>query len=398
MQIDSAGRELRSVDGFRLHPQATVSGQLSGEALSLKTPRDVLVFTTLHTAAAVASVFPGESLQGGPTNELWRHIVVADSGNLRAIELVDRYQIDASGRVRGVVRYMDTSGTWTPALGVLYWHSPEELSGKQFSYNSIARTHIDVGGTATPVVAFGFGALEPGRGTFGLDSSGQQPDNSSGNGGIVIYDGPRTLVIAHYDRPSISAGTFLGPIGGGGYAFNTPTAPDPAQEREIVGLQSVTMREITTPAGPRLGVMICDATGVYELVQVDPFDPVLKDEWYVNWMLPKDAFFGLRRPGGAGPFSAAQLNQNPLTFRPMYARRLDSNDVLIVNGYTGTTVNGSSYQGEVVLVEGSPFSTNSPGYALGAPNLGFGPLSVKYELPPVQGIRGLVRPVFAERQ
>jgi hypothetical protein len=40
----------------------------------------------------------------------------------------------------------------------------------------------------------------------------------------------------------------------------------------------------------------------------------------------------------------------------------------------------------------------TPGFDFNRPNLGFNRLSVQYELPPVQGIRGLVRPVSAVRQ
>jgi hypothetical protein len=398
IQTDTAGRELRTVTGFRLHPQRVPSGHQAGESLDLNSPRDLLVFSTTHTAASVAATFPGETLGAAATDELWRHIVIADAGGFRAVELIDRYRIDAEGRVIGVVRYLDSTGGLVPAIGVLYWHSPEELTGKQFAYNSISRTYIDVGGTPTGIVAFGFGALEPGRGTFGLDSSSQQGSLASGNGGVVIYDGPRSLIINEYRMPGIQAGTYLGPVGGGFYGFNQPSLPDPPQTRKIIGLQSVTLREVSSPFGPRLGVMIADANGVFELIQQDPNDPVLKDRWIVNWMLTKEAFTGIRRPDGPGPFSAGSLDSNPSQFRPMYAQRLDSNDVLIVNGYVGATRGSSAYHGEVLMVEGSPGTSDSPGYSLGAPNLGFAPLSVKYELPPVQGIRGLRRPVFAIRQ
>ena len=65
------------------------------------------------------------------------------------------------------------------------------------------------------VVAFGCGNVEPGRATFGLDSSPQDLDVSSGFGGIVIYDGASTLVITDFSKPAIPAGAYLVETGPG---------------------------------------------------------------------------------------------------------------------------------------------------------------------------------------
>jgi hypothetical protein len=83
----------------------------------------------------------------------------------------------------------------------------------------------------------------------------------------------------------------------------------------------------------------------------------------------------------------------------MYARRLDSGDVLLVNGFVGRRFDGNPFNGEVVLLEGGfGGDDNDPGFQIGRPNLGFNFLSVKYELPPVQGARDILAPVFAQRQ
>ncbi len=85
----------------------------------------------------------------------------------------------------------------------------------------------------------------------------------------------------------------------------------------------------------------------------------------------------------------------------MHARRLDSGDVLIVNGYSGTKKDTSQFDGEVLIIDGSignPADPRLPSYDVNRQNFGFNSLSVKFELPPVQGIRGIFRPVFAERQ
>ena len=145
-----------------------------------------------------------------------------------------------------------------------------------------------------------------------------------------------------------------------------------------------------------MAVMVSESSGVYELIQPNLANP---DQWVVNWMLPTEAYRGVRRPRTAGPYSAAQLNGNALQFRPMYSRRLDSGEVLIVNGYVGRTFNGSTFNGEIALFDGRILGTgNEPGYDVLRTNLGFNSLSIKYELPPVLGIRGIMRPVYAERR
>jgi hypothetical protein len=398
--VDSAGREQRSVTNMKLHPQFTPPGFQTSEDMNLRLPMDAQSFTTRHTAAQVAAQFPGETVLGGATDELWRHVLIADAGNFRAIELIDRYKIDTSGRVTSVVQYADANagGGYQTAYGVLIWHSPEELSGRRFAYNSIARTYLDDGNPATPrvqAIAFGFGNLEPGKGTVGLDSVAPDPSNATGYGGVVIYANGQTSVINDYMMPAIAANTYLGSNGGGTWAFNTPAANQPAQKRGIAGLKSVTLRAMSYGGQERLGVMITDATGVYELVQ-DIVDPT---QWNTNWMLPKEAYVGLRRPTGGPVYTTADIGLNPSGFAPTFAQRLDNNDILIVNSFVGAyrnTVLGP-FNGEVIIVNGTPGSAG-PYYDPVATNLGFSDLILKFAVPPMQGVRGLVRPVFAARQ
>ena len=64
-----------------------------------------------------------------------------------------------------------------------------------------------------------------------------------------------------------------------------------------------------------------------------------------------------------------------------------------MNGYRGLTFSGkSTYSGEVALLDGT-LNTGTL-----KQNLGFGLGSVRFELPPLEGIRGLVSPVFADRR
>ena len=166
-----------------------------------------------------------------------------------------------------------------------------------------------------------------------------------------------------------------------------------------MGLSSATVRYVDVNGSPALSVMVADVTGVYELVQ-DTNQP--GNPWVVRWMLPTEAYVGMRHPRGPGPFNTLGMGQNPRGFRAMYAKRLDSGEVLVVNGYSGRLINDSEFTGEIVLLDGTFADVNTqledPGYSLGRLNAGFNRLSVKFEVPPVQGARGIIAPVFAHRQ
>lgn len=390
-RIDTAGRELRTITGMRVDPNFAPTGLNESAPRNLRNPADVLVFET--TVA-----FADNPFSNAQPVERWVHYLIADSGNSRAIELVDRYGFNpGTGSVTDVVPYVDDAGNTQRAYGVLLWHSPEELSGRRYTYNSIDRVTLEVGGIRRTVVALGFGNIEPGPATVGLDSTGQNTDRASGYGGVVLYDGANTIVINEFIKPAIPANAFLAETapGSGEFDFLIPTTPQQQQTQKIAGLRSVTLRYVDVGGNPRLSVMLSESTGVYEIIQ-DLVDP---DVWRTRWMLPRDAYVGMRRPRQAGPYTANQLRFNPRGFRPMHARRLDSGDVLVVNGYYGRDFINRGFSGEVVIVDGSfGGSGNQPGWDLSRPNIGFNALSVTFELPPVQGTRGIVNPVFAERQ
>lgn len=143
--------------------------------------------------------------------------------------------------------------------------------------------------------------------------------------------------------------------------------------------------------------MYTDSTGVYEIVQ-----PTGTGPWGVRWMLPKEAYLSLRHIAPAGaPFAS-----NPMGFRPTYARRLENGDIVVVNSYMGSTRGDGStpsvpFQGEVLQLSGDFDPSANPlttGFDFGKPNLGFDTSMVVLQLPPINGARGLILPVFADRR
>jgi hypothetical protein len=403
VKLDRAGRELRQVTSLKIHPQterSLLAGVSSSEPLSLKSPHDLVTYSDSRSAAQVAASFPGETIVNGTgLNERWEHIVLADTGNNRVIELVDRYLLNPDGTIKGPVRYQVAAGSRddegdsaTTALGVLVWHTPEEFSGAGYAYSSLDRVRITTG-TPRTVFAFGFANVQPGASTVGAGSS---TNASTGNGGVVVYDGAQSKVIRSFSRPQILANTYL-TRGGGSFDYASPSVDQPTNPHfPLTGIRSVKARYVDQGGSPVLAVMVATDDGVYELVETSP------GNWGVRWMLTNEAYAGMRHPSGTTPYAPSAMASNPLRLNAMYAERLASGDVMVVNGYTGTTLGGSSFSGEVLVLDGSFWNGTDPdsipGFSTGRHNHGFNSLSVKFQLPPVSGARGLVRPVFAARQ
>ena len=386
IRIDSASREVRSISDFIIDPSYVPAGFEANESVKLAGPMD----------AATWSEFAVKTGTGSFTNqaatEWWIHYLVADTGNSRLVELVDRYQVDpATGRILGPVMVGSV-----PQIGVLAWHSPKSASGAGFAYNSVNRVFVPANGAAPDrfVYVSGVSNASPTRGSVGLDSDPTVDtafSSRSGNGGIVVMDpaDPKFVrVVNQFSTPDASTTPFWD---AGTGTFRTAVASGNAVlisrrsggARPISNLTSVTARVIDQGGTPILAVMIAEGTGVYELVM--PSDT--SDIASAIWMLPNEAYTSLRRPG----ISGAPSGTNPKQLRATYARRLDNGDVIMVNGVVGQRFNGDSFTGEVLQLRGDGIDTTSP-------NLGFGLASIRFEFGPIQGTRGLVQPVFADRR
>lgn len=382
VRMDTSGREIRSITGFKLDPGFSSDGYETNESTSLRKPRDVVMFRTYE---------PNPS---GVTNpkplEYWVHYVIADSGNKRLVELIDRYEADPV--TRRVIGPIDLSPN-NRAIGVLYWHSPSAFSGKNFVYTSIARVWNEV--TQRYVFAAGIGGTLPTKVDTGLDAPGggaKPRETSSGNGGIIIFDGPNSTIVNEIIVPAIGQDVFWNDSTG---TFNS--APRAERRRHIGNVSSVTMRMVYN-AGPQLSIMFTDEGGAWEIVPSGA-------DWRVAWMMPREAYRVIRRQGAppGQPWLGSPIGSNA-ELRPAYARRLDSGEVLLVNSFQGLRRDLQPYLGEVLQVDGeidaNPQNTDNtaPGFSFGKINLGFRSTSVVFELPPVQGTRGIVIPIFADRR
>ncbi len=381
-RIDKTGREVRGLDQLIVDPGFIPTGMKTNESTRLRAPKDVAYWEDFVRRGATSIV------SNQQTTEFWRHYLIADSGNKRLIEVVDRFSVDAvTGQPRDVIQI-----DGEPQLGVIVWRSPEPASGSAYDYNSVARQLIPGNGTAGRYVyVAGLGDSLPTRAGVGLDSGGAGgPVSTGANGGVVVFDPANptlTTVINRVTLPDLR-GTRFYDITLPGWRSATASGNTKVinqrrgGDRYLSNVSSVTTRVDATGAAPVLYIMITDANGVYEV----PAPTGNAESAPATWYLPADAYTAMRRTGRFG----GPAGNNPAGFRATYARRLDSGEVLIVNGYVGKRRNGTDFFGEVIQVD--------PDYSTTTENLGFRLTSIRYELSGITGSRGLVQPVFAERR
>lgn len=372
VRMDSLGRELRSISNLKMDPNYHPSSVGRNPALALRNPRDVTTWTTVIAKA-------NNPLTNAQNYEYWRHWLVADAGNERVVEIVDRYFYDpTTRRIGSVVTYADDlSATGTEkGYGVIYSQVGGALSSRNYAYNSIARATLPTaGGGRQTVFAFGFGNVQPGTRSAGLDVGPQTTDAQNGRGGILIVDpnAGTTEVVTNFSMPAISANVLYNPADA---AFDMPAvAAEP--NRRFNGLNSVSLHY----DGGTLAALVADNSGVYEIQKVG-------GAWVCEFAIPNDVYTAMRRTN-----SGAVDGTNAKQLRAMYARHLRNGQVLIVNGYQGQTrslTNPRSFQGEVLMVSPENFGWN-------VENFGFTTQSIRFELPPLVGIRDLIGPVFADR-
>lgn len=366
VRINQAGEETRTLSEMRLDPNLAPRNYPANAPLTLSGPQDALTFSTVETTASVSAYLTPNTQ--GSAYEQWVHYVVADTGNRRLVEVVDRYLYDpATGRRGAVVRLNGVA-----QFGVLLWQSPPVLGATGFAYNSLSRVYVPGAtvGASKYVFFAGVGNSRP-TGVGSLNAAA-----GAGRGAVVVFDPAVPLgakVINQIAIPGIAANVLFNEASG---LFDAPARD--TQTKSFSNIASVTA--YYDPSSTTIRVMVADDSGVYEF-NYSPSTTVAN----ATWMMPNEVYRVLRRTSEDLPASS-----NPRDLRATYARRLETGEVLIVNGYNGTCRDKSiKFTGEVVQI-GAPTGS--------ARNLGYDTSSITFVLPPVQGARGLVLPVFADRR
>jgi hypothetical protein len=287
--------------------------------------------------------------------ELWVHYLIADTGNRRIIELIDRYVADPNTfAVGGPV--LDANGD--PQFAKLLWHTPENFSGKEWQYTAIQRFQVglDPNNNAKYIYIAGIGDMMPTRVGIGADlPSGTGPrETGGGAGGIMIFD-----------SATPAGNQVINEINVNGV------------RKHLSAINSISVRPLNR-AGTFISyaIMFTDATGVYEIAKNGT-------SWDVIWMMPNNVYQAIRH----------------VKLRAVAAKRLANGDVLITNDFNGQTdfVNGPPQQqprdffGEIT-------QWSADAYNVAQPNFGFSMRSIRFELPPVVGSRSLRSPEFADRR
>ncbi len=398
--LNQDGIEARSISNFKLDPAIVPNGYVAGEPLTLNGPRDALYYTTfVNMGSALNLVSQGDG-QTNTSTEYWQHYLVADTGNNRLVEIIDRFYYNP---VTQAIGSPVTIGG-VAQVGVLLWHSPASVTGKQYAYTSINRVKVPDPSGGHFVYVTGVGGTLPTRVSNGLDV--QSPtsivDVKTGNGGIVIFDptNPNGLLpINSIQLPDVTGTSFWNPSSGqfdNSINQSTPAGLQTYLRRKggvhtFTNLNSVTAKVVQIGSVEQIAIMITDSTGVYEATY-DPTNP--GSGLSLDWMMPNEVFRNMKQTVAGGVTVPAQ--SNAIDLRALYAKRLDSGEILIVNGYVGYTLGGATFSGEIMQVDGT---ANSAKWT--QTNLGFGNTSISLDLSgmnPSTGTRGILMPVFADRR
>ena len=394
IQASLTGSETRTLRGFMLDINHIPTGFATNETTSFKSPRDVLSYGSYVTKGATDLVTNQQAI------EYWVHYLVADGSNKRLVELIDRYSVDAtSRRILDPIRVsMDDPSTpevdvkSLPQLGVLLWHSPANVSGGQFEYNSVARVYVPPTGTTAGrfVYIASIGGALPTKVSVGLDTPATSDvvSSRSGNGGLVIFDplNPNgSQVISKISLPDVSAAPFWDETAGKYQVTTDPIllAQRKGGDRYLSGVNSVAA---SLHSDGSIALMIADNNGVYEAGLGSP----TTDTASVSWMMTSEMYQSMRRGNNTNAGNRPS-GTNPKKLRALFARRLESGDILVVNGFVGRRQDGTVFSGEVLQLDGDTFSAT-------AANGGFSIGTIRFDLNTISGARGLIAPVFANRR
>jgi hypothetical protein len=415
VKLDAAGNESRAIGSFIIDPLHPVDGYRANESANgpegdtLKSPEDALTYSSYVQQAQ-------NPLTNAQPLEYWTHYVIADTGNHRLIELVDRFAADPNtrniiGPVTAPAYVIDPTSHQTttqnvPQVGVLWWHSPSIVSGRNFAFNSISRTYIPPTSQDNNNGRYIYVA---GITNADVSNSSTTTSSNAGVGGFVIFDpnqaGYALVFNSVNGLPDLRNTSFFD-VNTGIWDTNTALNASNLQingnpiNKPLINVSSVTAHLIPNYGGtPQIGIMIAAGDGLYEVVY-NPSATYTQSPTLglpVDWMLPGDVYTRLRHTGANG----TDFGPNPLGFHPTYAKRLDNGDILFVNGYSGPHRDGTPCYGEVIELRGTTLGSGTydgSGYTVGLPNLNFGTTSLVFTLPTVQGVRPLRLPTFADRR
>jgi hypothetical protein len=384
--IDRAGAESRTITQFipdrvplrdnngnitqivnlRNESVAPNSNYIAGAPTNLRNPTDVTVWTEFVPADRNPYTNPEQW-------EYWIHYTITDAGNARVVDIVDRYQADPNTFTVGRPVEHPQLGAM---LGVLYWMTPSQRLERNYRYVSAQRFEYWDGNTTR----IGFATLVQNTAASAFEAMGMRnpldprtPEAGMITLQLIVNGQDQTIYIRRMRLPDGSIVPILAPV-----AIDT-------SKRSASGQRS---------AG--LYLLVTTSTGIYEL-QV-PLTGTVGDTLPVTWMLTNEAYTNAVRRRIGGNDLADDGNGNllrPILFKPRQARYLPNGNVLIVNGYNGTTLVRSDNSVVEREFPGEVFELDANAY-----NLGFSNASIVWstlDRPELSGSSQLRKPSSADR-
>jgi hypothetical protein len=341
------------------------SNYIAGAPTNLRNPTDVTVWTEF----VPADRNPYTNRQ---QLEYWIHYTITDAGNARVVDIVDRYVVDPQTYTVGApVQHPDLG----PMLGVLYWMTPSQRLERNYRYVSAQRFEY-WDGSQTRI---GFATLVQNTAASAFEATGmgdpldpRTPEAGMITLQLIVNGRDQTIYIRRMRLPD------------GRIPILAPVAIDTAK------------KSASGQGDAGLYLLVTTSTGVYEL-QV-PLTGTVGDTLPVTWMLTNEAYTNHIRRQLSGNDLADDGDGNllrPILFKPRQARYLPNGNVLIVNGYNGTTLVRSGNSVVEREFPGEVFELDANAY-----NLGFSNASIVWstlDRPELSGSSQLRKPSSADR-
>jgi len=320
------------------------------DPLVLNQPTDIQTYTTSGTGSLTfTSPISGQVFTYNPgAGGLWFaiHYIIADSGNFRALEVVDIYDVNGDPVVMNGVTMLRQVVFATRSYGE---------QNQAFRYRTIQQfANIESGVFNTYMVA----AVDNVRQAADLNPAatnvGTNPVNVKGPGSSLV-------ILKRYPA--------TGKDGDTAALINSIVYPNPSgpPQRQTISnprwFKEFNVENPANPALPLLHYALADENGVYVLV---PGTGALKGEAVVEWSLSNDDYYYMTgrhlHANSIQKLAASDYDPGTNKFYPHY---------LITNGYTGRdnifeifggNIIDGEIHGEVVEVRSDYYFTKPGGY------------------------------------
>lgn len=324
--VDRAGNVISELRRFENPPRLNLSDLSQppaplapGDPHELREPRDVSIYTEYVPREANGNRL--NPFQDAQPLEFWVHYLIADTGNGRLVDVVDRYVADTN------------TGAVGPLIAArqLFWTSAEGAERRKYRYTGIQRVLSGYRNGApvfTLVATVANYRVRP-------DGTGEE-----GLGGTVMV---RTL--------------------GGGLditeAFSEvllPGEPLGSARRVPIGspnsVQVYPLRYDAATGSVVYNIVVATERGVFDLERLAP------NQWRIRWQLTDEVYRSLThlrdRISGAPPGGRYISRAIPLWAAS--ALRLPNGHYLIANAYRGVLPDGGRFQGEVFQIDPSNYN------------------------------------------